>query len=444
MNKLQVKLFAAFLAVILAAVGTSVMYVKQGAEQEIVVYEERTERLYLLRMEHWLLGYYAHGGGWDDIAIYIEEMEVLSGQRVILTAYDGTVIADSQGELLGEFFEPEDWSSRPLIHHRGEGLLGTLYVSPEPTIESELTRELAASINYALYVGSLIAVGIALLVTIFLSRAIAAPVKELSDSALRVGRGDFSRQVRVPHTGEFGELARAFNRMSWDLQQSSKMRKMLAADVAHELRTPLTNIRGYVEAMKDGLVDAEEGIDLVDEQSAQLARLVDDLQELSMVEAGGVKLQMQEFCADEAVNMVVSQYRAQGDLRGVVLKKNSDSEVFSITADRGRLNQMLSNLLSNALTSTEQGDRIDVGVKKDGSSAVFEVTDTGTGIAPDDLVHIFDRFYRADPSRSRSTGGCGLGLTITKYLAEAHGGRITAESTVGKGSCFSIILPLKS
>lgn len=119
MNSLYVKLFSAFLIVIIVAVGVNALYVTQDTEQEIVVYEERTEQLFMLRMEHWLLGYYAHGRGWDDISTYLEEMEVLSGQRVILTDNEGIVIADSQGEILGEHFDPEEWLSRPLLQHRG-------------------------------------------------------------------------------------------------------------------------------------------------------------------------------------------------------------------------------------------------------------------------------------------------------------------------------------
>ncbi len=442
MSRLQVKLFAAFLCVILTSVGISVIYVKQGAEQEIVVYEERTERLYMLRMEHWLLGYYAHGGGWDDISIYIEEMEVLSGQRVILTDPEGLVMADSQGELHEQYFEPEDWPSRPLMQHRGEGMLGILYISPEPTIETELTRELAASINYSLYIGSLISMGIALLLTVILSRAIASPVKELAESALRVGKGDFSYQVRVADKGEFGELAQAFNRMSRDLARSSLLRRHLAADIAHELRTPLTNIRGYIEAMKDNLVDTQSGIDLVEEESAQLSRLVDDLQELGLAEAGVLKLNFQEVQAVPEIRKAVNHYKSQAMRKGVSLETDLNKQDITIRVDVGRMNQMLKNLISNALTHTVEGESITVRAERIDNSLMISVADTGTGMSPEELSHVFDRFYRADPSRTRTTGGSGLGLTITKYLAEAHGGGITAESVLGKGTTFTITLPL--
>ncbi len=442
MNTLQVKIFGAFLLVILMAVGSNALYVKQGTEQEIEVYEERTERLYMLRMEHWLLGYYAHGGGWDDISVYIEEMEVLSGQRVILTNAYGEVIADSQGELLGQYFEKEHWHHRSLIHHRGEGLLGMLYISPEPTIETELTRELAESISTSLYVGSLIAVGFALLLTMVLSSAIASPMRKFSEAAKRVGAGDFTYQVHIKDRGDFGQLAAAFNRMTRDLRSTSLMRRHLTADIAHELRTPLTNIRGYVEAMKDSLVPYPEGVDLVEDESVQLSRLVDDLQELALAEAGALKLSLEPVTLQQVVRHVIRGQESTALKSGITLIEAVPDHPVVITADEGRLRQMLQNLIANAVIHTAAGGTITVSLDWNDRSARITVTDTGRGMSAEELSHVFDRFYRADPSRSRSTGGTGLGLTITRYLAEALGGTVEAESTPGKGSVFTIRLPL--
>lgn len=320
-------------------------------------------------------------------------------------------------------------------------MLGMLFISPEPTIETELTRELAENINYSLYVGSFIAVGVALLLTIVFSQAIASPVKELAASALKVGKGDFSFKVRIADKGEFGKLAKAFNRMSSDLALASMQRKHLAADIAHELRSPLTNIRGYIEAIKDNLVDAKTGIEMVDEESAQLANLVNDLQDIALAEAGVLTLHAVKLNAVAVTRRLVSHYATRAISKGVALQVEVVNQEIEIFTDEVRLNQMLQNLLSNALNNTFEGDSINVKVVKAEDSVLFSVKDTGNGIDPEGLSHIFDRFYRADPSRARSTGGAGLGLTITKYLAEAQGGRIEAESNLGEGSRFTIFLP---
>jgi len=340
-----------------------------------------------------------------------------------------------------EYFDSDVWPSRQLFQHRGGDSLGMLYISPEPTIETELTRNLAENLNYSLFVGSFIAVAIALLLTIVLSQAIAYPIKELAEAALKVGKGDFSFKVRIADKGEFGKLAKAFNRMSCDLAFASMQRKHLAADIAHELRSPLTNIRGYIEAIKDNLVDLDAGIDMVDEESAQLVRLVNDLQDIALAEAGVLTLHAVKLNAVAVTRRLVSHYEARANNKGVVLQVELNNQEIEIFTDEVRLNQMLQNLLSNALNNTFEGDSINVKVVKAGNSVLFSVADTGKGIEPEELSHIFDRFYRADPSRARTTGGAGLGLTITKYLAEAQGGSIEAESKPGEGSRFTIFLP---
>jgi len=441
MNRLHVKLFAAFLAVILVAVVITVLYVKEGAEQEIEKYSERTERLNMLRMEHWLLGYYSHGEGWDEIGVYIEEMEVLSGQRVILTDEYGVVIADSYGELAGDYFESGQWPSRPLVQPRLGELIGMLHLSPEPTIQTEFARELTQSINKSLLIGSMISVGMALVLTLILSRAIAAPVKELSYSAQRIGRGDFSGEVRIHDKGEFGQLADAFNRMSQDLAKASRARKNLVADIAHELRTPLTNIRGYTEAIQDNVVDIKTALPLIEEESMLLAKLIEDLQELALAEAGGLKLDIRRIDAVQTMKQLILRFENLAQKKGVILKGELPDTPMFVQADENRIGQMVQNLLTNAITHTPAGKEVSIALQYTDKYLQLSVTDEGSGIEPEKIGQVFERFYRTDPSRTRATGGTGLGLTITKYLTQAQGGEITAESMKGKGSRFTIWLP---
>lgn len=440
MRRLQVKIFAAFLCVILLTMVINAAYVRRGTQQEIVTYEERTIQLNMLRMEHWLMGYYAHGEGWDELAVYIQEMEVLSGQRVILTDEFGIVIADSYGEMMNEYFDQYEWPSRYLINPRDREMLGILYLSPEPTIEAEFTRELEESISYALLIGSLIAMGVAVLLTIVLSRAISAPVRVLSESALQIGKGDFSRQVKVKDKGELGELADAFNRMSRDLAQASQQRKNFVADIAHELRTPLTNIKGYLEAMHDNVVEPQSAMQLVEEESDLLSQLVDDLQELALAEAGVLKLSFQRIDVQQIIQQMIKRYQSQIERKQLQLSQLTKQPVY-IHADQTRIQQVLQNLLNNAIIHTPEGGSIQISAKKLQSHVEITVTDTGAGMNNEQLSYIFERFYRADPSRARATGGTGLGLTISKSLVEAHKGTISAESIPGKGSSFTVVLP---
>jgi len=439
-RRLQVKIFAAFLCVILLTMVINAAYVRRGTQQEIVTYEERTIQLNMLRMEHWLMGYYAHGEGWDELAVYIQEMEVLSGQRVILTDEFGIVIADSYGEMMNEYFDQYEWPSRYLINPRDREMLGILYLSPEPTIEAEFTRELEESISYALLIGSLIAMGVAVLLTIVLSRAISAPVRVLSESALQIGKGDFSRQVKVKDKGELGELADAFNRMSRDLAQASQQRKNFVADIAHELRTPLTNIKGYLEAMHDNVVEPQSAMQLVEEESDLLSQLVDDLQELALAEAGVLKLSFQRIDVQQIIQQMIKRYQSQIERKQLQLSQLTKQPVY-IHADQTRIQQVLQNLLNNAIIHTPEGGSIQISAKKLQSHVEITVTDTGAGMNNEQLSYIFERFYRADPSRARATGGTGLGLTISKSLVEAHKGTISAESIPGKGSSFTVVLP---
>ncbi len=440
MRTLKIKLLAAFMGVIIITVGTVTLYVRQSTEQEIEVYEERTELLYLIRMEHWLLGYYAHGSGWDDITIYLEEMEVLSGQRVVLTDAERIVIADSHGELEGDLFS-YDWPHRELIRHRDRMLLGILFISPEPTLEAELTRELAASIQYYLIIGASAAVAVAFLLTIILSRAIASPAEALAEAAQRIGKGDFSVQVKIRDRGEFGALADAFNRMSSDLEQTQRMRRDLTADIAHELRSPLTNIRGYLEAVADNLIPSSEALPLLEEETSMLAHLIEDLQVLALAEAGALELKLSEVNVSAVTELAVKRIEPLAREKGITLASDIPASIPLVTADSKRVTQVLSNLLSNALTHTESGGSIRVGLACHEAMVCISVTDSGIGIPEREISRVFDRFYRVDRSRSRSTGGSGLGLTIAKYLVEAHGGTIHAESIPGKGSTFSFTIP---
>lgn len=269
---------------IVLALGSVAFYVMQGAEQEIEVYDDLTEQLYLTRMEHWLLGYYTRGNSWENVRASVEEMGVLSGRRIILTDPEDSVIVDSRYEFTGTLFEKE-WPHRILMSYSGDRV-GTLYFGPGPTVATAYKRELARSIGFFLFWGSLTALAAALVLTALLARRLTAPMRTLVQAIRRIGAGNLSGYIDIRERGEFAELATAFNTMAHALAQAAAFRKNFVADIAHELRTPLSNIQGYIEAAEDGLVSPGEAVATIKDDALLLHRLVEDLQELALADSG--------------------------------------------------------------------------------------------------------------------------------------------------------------
>jgi len=240
-----------------------------------------------------------------------------------------------------------------------------------------------------------------------------------------------------------GELAKAFNYMASDLERTEQLRQNMVADAAHELRTPLSNIRGYLEAICDGIKKPDtDTIRSLDEEATLLSQLVDDLQALSLAEAGELKLNCQAEDIIRLIKQAVAIKQTQAIVKGVSISTEVSQKLPLVNVDSRRIGQVLHNLLENAIAHTEKSGSIVVTAQKQDNWVKISVTDTGEGIPAEDLPSIFERFYRVDKSRARATGGSGLGLTIAKRLVEAHGGKIEAQSELGKGSCFSFTLPV--
>ncbi len=267
----------------------------------------------------------------------------------------------------------------------------------------------------------------------------------MADSAGAIAAGDFTRRVPDSSADELGELANAFNRMAGSLASQEEARRRLAADIAHELRTPLAVLQGEIEALQDGVVEStSERFDSLHEQTELLTRLVDDLHTLSLADSGQLQLQVRQHDLRETARRAMAAVAGQAQRKGVELQLGRQDRPASVTADGDRIDQVLRNLLSNALRQTSAGGQITVATRTNGRRAIVDVADTGTGIATEDLSRVFDRFYRADTSRSRATGGSGLGLAIARELVRAHGGDISVRSSVGKGTTFCFWLPLSS
>jgi signal transduction histidine kinase len=238
-----------------------------------------------------------------------------------------------------------------------------------------------------------------------------------------------------------GELGSAFNSLAETLARNERLRRDLVNDVAHELRTPLTNIRCHVEAMLDGLAEpGPETLASLHEETLLLNRLLDDLRDISLAEAGQLQLSPGPCAVVPELERAVKLHLPAAESKGIAIDLDAPADLPEVHADTSRLAQILRNLLSNAIRHTPAGGRIAVRARAEGTGVVIEVEDNGPGIAPEHLPHIFERFYRADASRDRQSGGAGLGLAIVKHLAEAQGGAVSAESVPGRGARFTVRL----
>jgi histidine kinase len=292
----------------------------------------------------------------------------------------------------------------------------------------------------------------AVILSIFVSRRVVLPVQEMQTASQRIADGHYEERVGVPGRGsqedldELGRLAHSFNRMATQLEQTETLRLELIGNVAHELRTPLASIKGYMEGLIDGVLPAEAAtFQQVYREADRLQRLVHDLQELSRVEARAYELNPQPTAPERLLDGVVRRLGHQFEEKGVVLEIDVLADLPPVHADEDRIGQVLINLVGNALQYTPTGGRVCLSARSEGNRVRFAVEDTGVGIPPEHLPHIFERFYRVDKSRSRVGGGSGIGLTIARHLVEAHGGRIQAASNgPGQGSTFSFTLPALS
>ncbi len=299
------------------------------------------------------------------------------------------------------------------------------------------------AMNTALAVAATGAFLAAVAVSIFVTRRIVAPIQAMTTASARIADGRYGERVPVTSDDELGELAGQFNRMAATLEQVERMRRDLVADVAHELRTPLASIDGYMEALIDGVVPAEPAtFHRVRREASRLQRLVADLQELSRVEAGQLPIHQRPVAVRDLVDAAVGRLRPQFDDKEIALETDAAPGLPQVRADPDRVGQVLTNLLGNALQHTPQGGRVTIRAHPEHGMVAISVADSGAGIAPEHLPHLFDRFYRADRSRARSSGGSGIGLTITRHLVEGHGGSIRAESEgPGRGATFTFTLP---
>lgn len=323
------------------------------------------------------------------------------------------------------------------------GMMGQDARGPLPLL-AELASEVRQATQSSLFFASSAALVAAIAASYMFSGRIVAPLRRMARASGRIAAGQYAERVTVDGNDELAELAESFNQMAASLEETERRRLALIADVAHELRTPISTIEGYAEGLMDGVVDSSaEAFALLHREAGRLRRLVDDLQELSRAEAHQLVLNVRPISPKLVIAAAVDRLQSHFDEKAVSLDVASTEGMPEVSADEDRAVQVLTNLLANALRYTPSGGRVTLRLSRAAGHLRFEVSDSGMGIAPEHLPHLFERFYRVEPSRSRAAGGSGIGLTIAKHLVEAQGGTIRAESAgLGRGATFTFTLPI--
>jgi signal transduction histidine kinase len=472
-NSLIFKLMGAFLLVI--AIGALVIswLTSQAMRSAFNLYNTRSSQVWAQQSAPILADYYSRSGSWQGVDAFMQTdlislnpaagmggahmggngtgagqgrgfgagrqlMGGMMGQRLILADGNGIVISDTGGQITGKQLSPEELKNGVIINVNDEHV-GTLIVTPnDPTGTATPAGEFLASINRSIITSVVIAGVIALILGAALFFQITAPLRQLKKAATAITHGDLNQRVTIRSHDELGELGHTFNQMAESLNKAETQRRHLVADIAHELRTPLTVIQANLEGMLDGVVPLDpEQVAAIHTETLLLNRMIGDLRLLSLADAGELKLQRQEIDPGMLIRQVTDRLQPQMRQKRINLVVDLQNDLPRVEVDPDRITQILNNLIGNSLRYTPQDGEIKVTagvVPGSKNNLQVSVSDTGPGIDPDSLPYVFDRFYRADKSRTRASGGSGLGLAIVKQLVEAHGGEVEAASPIyGKG-----------
>jgi len=369
------------------------------------------------------------------------DMWAMMGQRLVLADASGTVVADTANVLISLHLSDHDLRNGTPVVASGRQV-GTLLVATLDAPSSPVNG-FRRNVGVSVVMSGVIAGVVALLIGSWLFFQVTRPMRQLALAAHGIAGGDLAQRVPLASDDEVGQVARSFNAMAESLQRMEQQRQNMVADIAHELRTPLSVIQSNVEAMLDGVLPTNrEELDSIHQEALLLNRLIGDLRTLSLAEAGQLALDKQPIELSETVARVADKYRLRAEELGAALSVEIAPRLPQVLADAARVEQVLANLIENALRyGVSSGGRVILGARTVPDGVEAWVRDTGPGIASEDLPHVFERFWRSEKSRNRQTGGSGIGLALVKQLVEAHGGRVSVESTPGQGTTFRIVLP---
>jgi signal transduction histidine kinase len=464
-SSLWVKIAAGFVLVAVAAVGLVAVLANRATTQQFQVYVSQGRLARAARLAPEFADYYARQGSWDGVQTFMAGIEETTGagrgqgrgsgsdtivNRLLLADTQGQVVADSVSGLIGEVLPGETLAIGVPIEVEGQQV-GTLLATAQEGLHESLETQFVRDVNRSLWWAGAAAAALALVLGLLLARQLTAPLRALTQAArnLATARPQASEanvvpQVEVRSHDEIGELSMAFNQMARSLARQEILRRNMMADIAHELRTPLSVIRSDVEALLDGVYQpTPQAFVTLHDEALMLARLVDDLRSLAQAEAGQLRLEQEPVDLGQLLAGVLASFAVVAEAQGQSLELRLPEPLPLVQADAQRVRQVVANLVSNALQHASESGQVVVSAEAfpgpPGPSLVqVSVADDGPGIPPQELDHLFDRFWRGQGARAE---GSGLGLAIARELVRAHGGRIWAESAPGRGTTFCFTLP---
>ena len=449
MRSLTLKLLLAFFVVSLVSILSIVLSARWVTEREFRSFLFTQNRNNIVST---LTDFYDKNGNWNGIENALLFPRVTSppsgveGNNRFFTLVDASnqVVLAGQGDQLGDLLTQSDISAGIPIKVNGQ-TVGTL-VTRQPTIRVNPAETAFLDRIKQIYILSAVAVtALALLLGFLLSRTLTRPIRELTAATHAMSKGKLNQEVPVRSRDELGELAASFNRMNAELARSTRLRRQMTADIAHDLRTPISVILGHAEAVHDGvLAPSAEAFEIIRDEAERLEKLIEDLRTLSRADADELPIEPQLIAPAKLLEKVQTIHKQRAAQKNIAIMVQVESSLPEVYVDPGRMIQVLSNLVDNALLYTPEGGLVIISAQVVAENMEIRVQDSGAGIAENELERVFDRLYRSDPSRQRNEGGSGLGLAIAKSIVEKHNGRIWAESKKGEGTTMIIRLPIST
>ncbi|EGW39633.1 ATP-binding protein [Desulfosporosinus sp. OT] len=451
------KLFLSTLIIVLITLTLSMLSVNLVFHQQFSNYLTKTNETTLEQLPTRLSVLYQSKGAWDLASLSEISNSLPVGTSVTLTDPSGKLIATlnnpmegmmhAQGSMGMSMMSSSSITSWKTMTLTVSGPLGTIatalirypasaqILNPQDVLfQSSVFRSLLLAGGLALLFG--------IILSYFTSRRLVAPLKRLTQAADRIGQGHLDGRVTIQAKDEVGQLATAFNAMVDNLNRQETLRKQFAAAIAHELRTPLTSIKSYIEAFQDDVLPADqENLSSIHEEIDRLVDLSSDLKDLNVAEMGALTLILEPVNLGHLLEKVIHSLHPLIQEKQLALIWNAPAELVTTSGDARLLTRLFYNLVHNAYRYSDIGGQLTVALTQTSDFAEIEIKNTGLGISEDDLPFIFERFYRADKSRTRETGGTGIGLALVQQITDLHHGTISVQSDVGKETEFTVKLP---
>jgi len=452
---MRTKLFLSTLIIAIITLTFSLLSVNFVFKQQFSVYLTQANETILEQLPSRLSALYHTKGTWDPTALNEVTHSLPMGTVVTLTDPNGKHIATLNNTMESMMhghdmdmgmgmsaYSATSWKTKTFAVSGSIGTLATAEVRyPASALNPQDVNFQSAVFRYLLFAGGL-ALLFGIILSYFTSRQLVAPLRRLMQAANRIGHGHLDERVNVRSKDEVGQLANAFNAMADNLNRQETLRKQFTADIAHELRTPLTSIKSYIEAFQDGVLPAnEENLSSIHEEIDRLVDLSSDLKDLNVAEIGTLQLNIEPVNLTPLLQKIIHSLNPLIQEKNTTLSWHAPQEPMTMSGDERLLTRLFYNLVHNAYRYSNSGGQITVALTRTPDYCEIRIRNTGLGISEDDLPLIFERFYRADKSRTRETGGTGIGLALVRQITDLHQGTITVQSKVGHETEFIVQLP---